>query len=171
MALVGQDIVDGPNIQVTGEHRGAIDFTLDDGRVIRRIVQAPNAQAWADALIDLPAEVLADVENADAQTDIAADVEITAHKQASAKQRAVAYLRAAWATDQAYEAYLLLDRFNAFRLAQGWTLNNVSAALAAAGLTADEWEDIKTAYLYLSSSGRPATMATAKQIQAVWEAR
>lgn len=171
MPITSQPVVDGPSIHADGSRRGFVDFTFTDGRVVRRIVRAPDATAWANLLVGLPAKVEAAQEIKDAQSDIDADTEVTAHLEASIEQRAVAYLRAAWGEEQAYDAYLLFDRFNTYRLAQGWTLEQVQAGLSSAGLTTDEWDEMKTSYLYLDGGGRPAIMASAKTVQGNWEAR
>lgn len=171
MAIIRQDVVDGPYAEANGEHRGIVEFEFDDGRVIRRNLSAVSLGAWSEKLIDIGAELQAAQERADANDGVSANQEITAHKQANAKQRAVAYLRNAWEQENAYAAFLLFDKFNTYRLAQGWTLNQVQTQLASAGLTAEEWTGMRDAYQYLSSAGRPAIMADNLTIQAQWESR
>lgn len=171
MAIIRQDVVEGPYVEANGEHRGIVEFEFDDGRVIRRNLSAVNFAAWSEKLLDIGGQLQAAQEIQDAQAGVDANVEITAHKQANAKQRAVAYLRAAWQEEDAYAAFLLFDRFNTYRLAQGWTLVQVQANLASAGLTQEEWDAMRTMYQYLSSAGRPAIMADNRTIQAQWESR
>ena len=171
MPIIDTNVIDGPNVQASGQHRGTLEFIFSDGRKVTRNVRAADATAWANLILDLPAGVQESMEQNDAQEGIGPDVEIIANKEANIKQRAVAYLRAAMEEERAFDAFLLLDKFNDFRLAKGWNLNQVVAGLASAGMTEEEWAGIKAAYQYLSSAGRPAIMDSAKTIQAQWEAR
>lgn len=131
----------------------------------------PDPTAF-DSYLSQGAELaLAEIKQRDAEEGINSNTAIAANKEATIQERAVAYLRAAWREENSYDAYLLFDRFNTYRLAQGWTLNQVQANLASAGLTVEEWNGMQAAYQYLSSSGRPTTMENNQVIQAQWEAR
>ncbi len=171
MPIQDTNVIDGPNTQGDGSVRGVIEVIFDDGRKVQRNVRAANMPAWANLLADLPAEVQTKQEMDDAEEGVSSDAEVVANKEASIEQRAVAYLRAAWQTENAYEAFLLFDKFNDFRLAKGWNLNQVQAGLMSAGLEAEEWDAMKTAYQYLAGGGRPATMQTANAIQGNWDDR
>ena len=171
MPIISIDVTDGPNIQASGQHRGQVTAIFDDGRSVVRNIRAPDATAWANVVVDMQAEIQAKQEQQDAEDGIGPDVEVTANLEASIEQRAVAYLREAWGTEQAYDGFLLFDKFNDFRLAKGWTLAQVAANLLAAGLEQSEWDEMETAYTYLSGASRPATMASALTIQGNWESR
>ena len=171
MPIINQTVVEGPDVQSDGEHRGIVEFEFDTGTVVRRNVRAVDATEWAERLIDLAPLIQTEQEQIDARDGAGPDVEVTANKEASIEQRALAYLRAAWETEESYAAYLLFDKFNDYRLAKGWSLNQVQTGLASVGLTVEDWDDMKAAYTYLSGGGRPATMADALTIQGVWEAR
>ena len=58
---------------------------------------------------------VAKVTQQDAQEGVDPDTEITANKEATIQERAVAYLRRAWQEEEAYDAYRLFDRFNTYR--------------------------------------------------------
>lgn len=131
----------------------------------------PDPNAFDAYLTQAGDMVLASFKQQDAGEGVDADTDIAANKEATQQDKAVAYLRRAWQEQDAYQAYRLLDRFNTYRQAQGWTLNQVQANLASAGLTVAEWDSIKTAYQYLSAGTRPAEMAAAAVIQDTWEAR
>lgn len=172
MAIIRQEIVDGgPHIQANGQYRGILEFEFDDGRIVRQNLRAADSAAWATLLTEIGQKVQAGQAKRDSYSGVSGSVEITANKQANIKERAVAYLRTAIQEKDAHSAYLLLDRFNTYRLAQGWTLPQVQTNLASAGLTQEEWDQIRTIYQYLSSAGRPAIMADYKTIQDQWEAR
>lgn len=158
MPIASSEVVDGPNIQADDSRRGTIEFTLDDGRVIRRNVRAPDATAWANLLIDLPAEVEAKIELDDAEIASNTDNEITAVLEASQEQVALAYLRRAYQIGNPYLAYLKFDRFNDYRLVKGWSLTQVVSGLSSVGLTQEEWDEMLERYQYLSNSTRITAM-------------
>ena len=172
MPIVSIDVRDGdPTVQASGQHRGTVDATFDDGRVVSRNFRAPDLDAWNDLVAAAQATIQAQQEVQDAEDGVGPDTEVTAHKEASIEQRAVAYLRRAWQEENCRDAYLLFDKFNDYRLAKGWNLNQVQAGLASAGLGVEEWEEMKTAYTYLNGAGRPAIMNDYQTIQGNWEAR
>lgn len=158
MAITSSVVVDGPNVQADGQRRGVIEFTFDDGRVVRRSVRAPDITAWTALLLAIDGEVEAAIQLSDAEEASQTDTEITAVKQASIKQVAVAYLRTAYATGDPLRAYLLFSRFNDYRNSQGWSMDQVVTNLATVGLTDEEWADMKDRYLYLSDAARVTTM-------------
>ena len=158
MPIISSEVVDGPNIQADESRRGTIVFTLDDGRIIRRTVRAPDATVWANLLINLPAEVEEKVQIDDAEDASEIDSEITAVNQATIKQVALAFLRKAFGLTDPYQAYLKFDRFNNYRLSQGWTVVQVVSGLTEAGLTQDEWDFTLARYQYLSEAGRVTAM-------------
>lgn len=166
MPITNTDVVDGPGVQASGEHRGVLEFTFSDGRVIRRTVSAPDAAAWSNLIVDMSAEVEAQVALSDAQEGISPDQEIAANKEASIKQRALEYLRKAYSTGDPYVAFLLFDRFNNYRLAQGWSLNQVHQQLADAGLSEEEWDNMLERYQYLSNTGRVTAMQAYQDVVA-----
>lgn len=172
MPIVSVDVKDGdPAVQANGEHRGTVVATFSDGRTVERRLRAPDLNAWNDLLAAISATIQTEQSERDAQASVAADGEVAPYLEASSKQVAVAYLRNAWEKEQAYDAYLLFDRFNTYRLNQGWTLDQVAAQLLSAGLEQEEWDEIRVAYQYLSGGGRPDTMANARTIQGNWETR
>jgi len=172
MPIVSIDVRDGdPTIQASGEHRGTVTATFADGRIVERNLRAPDADAWNDKIAAISAEIQAQQEVSDADSGVSPDAEVVANGEASIEQRAVAYLRRAWQEENCRDAYLLFDKFNDFRLARGWNLNQVQAGLMGAGLTVEEWDSMKTAYQYLAGAGRPAIMNDYLTIQGNWEAR
>lgn len=167
--IVRRDIIDGPRIQANGQYRARVEFEFDDGRIKQKTLRAPNEAAW-NALL---ATINDRMQEGQAENDAAEiddfDADIAAVGQASIQQRAVAYIRRALQQRQAYDAYRLLDRFNQFRLAQGWSINQVQANLASAGLTEKEWNRARDAFQYLNAGTRPADMLAYKDIQETWE--
>lgn len=164
MGIVNSEVVSGPDIQADGSRRGTIEFVFDDGRVVTRHIRSPDATAWANKLIDLPAEVELKMQMDDAEEASDQDVEITAVKQASIKQVALAYLRKAYSLTDPYQAYLKFDRFNNYRLSQGWTVNQVVTGLAEVGLTQEEWDLMLARYQYVSEPGRVTTMVAYQSV-------
>jgi NACalpha-BTF3-like transcription factor len=159
MPIVNTEVAAGdPTIQASGQRRGKIIFTFDDGRIVERNVRAPDANAWANLLIDLVDEVEKRQQENDAEELSQEDVEIVAHKQANIKQVALAFLRRAYSTGHPLTAYQKFSRFNDYRLAQGWNLNQVVAGLAEVGLTDEEWTDMRDRYQYLSNASRVTAM-------------
>ena len=157
--IVDSTVIDGPDIQVDESRRGTIQFTFDDGRVITRTVQAPDAIAWANLLINLPGIVELEQQQSDAaDAALSEDSEITAVDQANIKQVALAYLRQAYTIGDPYRAYLKFDKFNTYRINQGWTIDQVVAGLTEVGLTDGEWIDMKARYIYLANTARVTAM-------------
>lgn len=171
MSVVRSEVIDGPSMQATGQHRGTVEVEFSDGRIKRVPVRAADADAWANRIVDVGAESLVKLTNSDAEDGVSADTEIVKRGFASKKLRAVAYLRRAMQQELAYDAFLLFDRFNDYRNAQGWNLNQVSGELAESGLTAEEWEKMKNVYQFLSGAGRPAIMSQTRDIQDQWGSR
>jgi len=159
MAIIRTDVVDGPNIQADGSYRGVIEFEFDDARIVRRSVRAPDASSWSALLLTLEAEVQASQERQDADAIVDPDVDISANGQANQKQVALVYLRKAYQTGDPWIAYKLFDRFNAYRVSQGWTLGQVQTQLATVGLTQEEWDLMAARYSYLSQTNRVTAMS------------
>jgi len=172
MPVQSVDVRDGdPTIQASGQYRGTVDVTMTDGRVFTLNIRAASQDEWNDRVTAAAATIQAQVERRDAAEAVDPEQEVAASKEASIAQVAVAYLRGAWEEEQAYNAWLRFARFNNYVTNNGYTWENVQAHLFAAGLTQEEWDELKAAYQYLSGGGRPAIMADAKTIQGNWEAR
>lgn len=172
MPIISIDVRDGdPTIQASGEHRGSVAATFSDGRIVERNLRAADANAWNDLIAGISAKIEADQQKRDAEDAVDSESEVSANKEASIAQTALAYLRAAWQQEQAHDAYLLFARFANYVSNNGYTWNNVKTHLFAVGLEQEEWDKIKTAYTYLNGAGRPAIMADGKTIQGNWEAR
>jgi len=160
MAVTSVDVRgDSLTVQSNGEHRGLVVITFDNRPPVEQNLRAPNAAAWADLLVNVQAKVEQQVAEQDAQKAVDEDVPISEPKgESTPQQRAVAYLRRAYELGDPYAAYLKFQKFNDYRLAQGWTINQVQQNLAVAGLTETEWTDIRNRYAYLSDAGRVTTM-------------
>ena len=173
MPIVDQTVIDGPRIQDSGIRSGAIKFVFDDGREIIQTVRAEDAAAWAELLIDLPGEVQAAVEAEDAVKASESDGEVADAEAGQASQAAVAlaYLRKAYSLDDPYKAFLKFDKFNNYRVAKGWNLNQVVAGLSSVGLTEEEWDLLRDAYSYLSQAARVTTMEAYQPIHRKLEAK
>jgi hypothetical protein len=172
MPIVSIDVRDGdPTIQTSGQHRGTIAATFDDGRIVERNIRAADADEWNDLVASIGIEMQAKQEQQDAANSVDPESEVAASQEASIAQAAVAYLRAAWQEELAPDAYLLFARFNNYVINKGYTWNDVQTHLLAEGLEQEEWDEIKTAYQYLNGGGRPAIMAEAKTIQGNWESK
>ena len=170
MPITSIDVRDGdPTIQASGQHRGTVTATFDDGRIVSRNLRAEDANAWNDLIASIGIEIQAQQEKQDAVNSVDPDAEVAASQEASIAQAAVAYLRAAWQEELAPDAYLLFARFANYVSNNGYTWANVQTHLIAEGLEQDEWDEMKAAYLYLNGGGRPAIMAEAKTIQGNWE--
>lgn len=168
MPITDTNVIDGPNVQADGQHRGTLEFTFGDGRVVTRNVRAPDAAAWANLAVDLATQVEAQQQEQDADEAVEANEEVLPYKEASREQLALRYLRRAHADEDPYRAYLKFSRFNDWRLAQGYSLNQVTTALASVGLTEDEWTAMRDAYVWLSNAGRVTAMQAYQDVQAGW---
>jgi len=172
MPVQSVDVRSGdPTIQTSGQYRGTVDVTMTDGRVFTLNIRAADQDEWNDRVAAAGATIQAQVERRDADEAVDPEQDVAASKEASIAQVAVAYLRAAYQEEQAYDAWLKLSRFANYVTNNGYTWNNVQTHLIAEGLTQDEWDQLKAIYQYLSGGGRPAIMADAKTIQGNWEAR
>ena len=61
------DVRDGdPTIQASGQHRGTVDVTFDDGRIITLHLRAPDLDGWNDAVAAAGATAQAQMEERDA---------------------------------------------------------------------------------------------------------
>jgi len=166
MPITNTEVVGEVSVQPDGSRRGTIDMTFADGRVFRRHLRAADAAGWANILLDIAAEQEAKVSQDDAEEASEEDAEVAPVKEAGIKQVALAYLRKAYEIEDPYLAYLKFARFNNYRLAQGWNINQVVAGLTSVGLTEDEWVDMKARYLYLSNSGRVTAMVAYQAVVA-----
>ena len=168
MPAVSVDVKDGdPSVQASGEHRGQVAVTFDDGRVVTKNLRTPDADTWADLIANIMARVQDEVSENDAYEAVEQDVEIlNGYKEASLPQMALAYLRKAQEEEDPYKAYLKFSRFNDYRVNQGWSMNQVVAQLSSAGLTADEWVDMRARYQYLSNAARVTAMEAYRSVLA-----
>ena len=171
MAVVSADVRGGdPTVQASGQYRGAVDVTLDDGRVFTLYIRAADLDEWNDKVAAAGAEAQAQAERRDANEAVTPDADIVAYKQASIAQTCIAYIRQAWEQEQAYDAWNLYSRINTYVVNHGgWA--NAQTVLLAQGLTQEEYDQAQSAYNYLSGGGRPATMAAAITIQDNWQAQ
>lgn len=169
MPIVSLEVRAGdPTVQVSGQHRGTVKATFDDGRIAERHLRAPDANAWATLISNVSADIEGQQQEQDADSAVSPDSGIAASGEASQVQTCIAYIRQALATEKAYDAYLLLDRINTFVLANGdWA--TARPVLIAAGLEEKVYDQASASYTYLSNAGRPVTMADAKSIQSAWE--
>lgn len=156
-----------PTQQASGQWRGTVDVTLTDGRVYMRNLRAETLDEWNDLVANAGAETLAEVSMQDA-AEAVEDVDIVASKEATVAQTCRAYIEQAMATEQAYDAWLLLARINTYVTNNGgWAV--AKPALLAVGLEEDVFDSAQSAYNYLSGGGRPNAMSTARTIQENWE--
>ena len=170
MAVSSVDVRSGdPSVQASGQYRGTVDVLFDDGRVITLNLRAPDLDAWNDAVANAGAQAQEMMESRDAQEAVG-DTDIAANKEASIAQSAIAYIRAAWTAEAAYDAWILFSRINTFITNNGgWV--TAKPILLANGLAEEEYDQCAAAYNYLSGAGRPATLAEARTIQGNWEAQ
>ena len=171
MPITSVDVRDGdPTVQASGQHRGTVTGTFDDGRILERNLRTPDSDTWNDKVAAQSAEMQVIMEERDAQAAVDPDAPVAADKEASIAQTCVAYIREAAATEQAYDAWLLYDRINTYVTGHSsWAA--AKPHLLAEGLTDEEYDQAQNAYNYLSGAGRPAIMAEARTIQAAWEAQ
>jgi hypothetical protein len=168
MPITDTNVIDGPEVQADGQHRGTMEFIFDDGRRVERQVRRPDAITWANAILDMPAMVEKEIQEQDAEEAVGSDVEVAAYKQASMQQLAIQYLRRAHSQDDPYVAFLQFSRFNTWRIAQGYNVNQVAAALASVGLTDEEWTLMLDAYQWVSNPARVTAMQAYQDIISTW---
>lgn len=159
----GMNVID-LTVEQNEQRKGTVEFEFEDGRKIRRNFQAPDGLKWSNLLADLPDRIEAEIRQTDAANGVGEDREVEANGDASREEVALAYLRNAFATSDSMSAYRKFAKFNTFRLARGWNINQVATALASVGLTADEWDQIKARYIYLSKEERVTAMVAYKAV-------
>lgn len=101
-----------------------------------------------------------EAELADSEAESASDTdnEIVAGDYADVALVVLKYLRKAYALNDSYESYKKIERFNNYRVSQGWAINQVVAHLSAVGLTQEEWDLMLARYSYLSNAQRVTAM-------------
>jgi hypothetical protein len=168
MPITSIDVRDGdPTVQASGQHRGTVAATFDDGRLTEKNIRASDIDDWNDKVAAASGEMQAQMESSDAHAAVDPDSDVTANKEASQAQTCVAYIRDAWNMESANDGWMLYSRINNYVTGHS---NWITAKphLIAEGLTDEEYEQAATAYAYLSGAGRPATMADAQTIQDAW---
>lgn len=171
MPVVDSSIRGSGKPEADGSYRDVIDVIFDDGRVESLRVTAPDSTAWSETLLEAENRALRLMQERDANDVVESDAEIEGPvKEASPAQQAVAYLRRAMETKDSYEAYRKFSRFNNYRLARGWNINVVQTRLEAAGLTPEEWEEMKARFQYLNEPSRVTAMEACQGVYAgdVW---
>jgi hypothetical protein len=164
------DISGEPTVQASGQHRGTITVTFDDGRIVNRNMRAPDRAGWDARIAAIGDEIQAKVEASDARRAVSPTEDIAANDEASIAQTCIAYIRRAWTEPQAYDAGLLYSRINTYVTNHSdWATAHTH--LIAAGLSQEEYDQAKAAYQYLSGSTRPAALSAAQIIQNNWEAQ
>lgn len=169
MTIINSEVIDGPDTEVGGKVKGRVRYTFADGREVICRLMCPSIGEWPALVTSYTASLERTVALQDAARGIE-DEPIAATQTATQAQRAVAYVQKALEQKIAYDAYRMLDRMNDWRRANGWTVNQVRTQLIDAGLRETDFDKAIAAYQYLSQGTRPAEMAAAASIQAVWEA-
>lgn len=159
-----------PTVQASGQHRGTVDVTFDDGRQMSINIRAADLDDWNDKVSQAGAVAQARMEEADANEAVSGEQDVAANKEATIAQTCIAYIRQAWDMELAYDAWALYDRINTY-VTNHSDWNTAHTHLLAEGLTQEEYDQAEAAYQYLSGSGRPATMAEAITIQTNWESQ
>jgi hypothetical protein len=171
MPITSIDVRDGdPTVQASGQHRGTIKATFDDGRISEKSLRAADADEWNDKVAAAWGDMEADMVRSDAYAAVDPDADVTANKEASQPQTCIAYIKQAWEQESANDAWLLYARINNYVTSQSdWP--TVKPLLLAEGLSEEEFDQASAAYQYLSGAGRPAILANAQTIQDAWESQ
>lgn len=149
-----------PAQQADGSWRGTAIYTFDDAQVVERTFSAVDEGTWhttKDGMVPDVEEKL-QWQNADEAIAIDYDIRLGAYKQAGQRKIGLTYLRAAMDIEDPLQAYYKFKYFDDYRVDEGWTVNEVYLQLLPVGLQDDEWQDMKTRYIYLSDPGRVTTM-------------
>jgi hypothetical protein len=172
MPITSTVVRDGdPTVQASGQHRGTIKSTFNDGRIVERNLRGADLADWDAKVAAAPAEIQEQMEVSDAGEAVSPDEPVAPNKEATIEQNAIAYLRDSWRSELASDAYLLFDRFNTYVTNSAYTWDDVHTHLISYGLTQEEWDQMKAAYNYLSGGTRPADMAAGQVIQDAWESQ
>lgn len=60
MPITSIDVRDGdPTVQASGQHRGTVAATFDDGRIVERHIRAADADEWNDLVASMSAAMQA----------------------------------------------------------------------------------------------------------------
>ena len=162
MSVVDVRVREGSlSVEGSGERRAVVEVELTDGRVFESSLRAPDAQAWADKLLTIGAEVLARVQQEDAEEGLDSDID-GPFGEATPDQRAVRGVRKLLELKGAYEdmkrAKDFFARVNQYRLNIGDNVNQFKARLVAAGLTDEEWDLAYAVYQFLNQGTNESTI-------------
>jgi len=134
-----------------------VDYTADDILDTVAYESALDAEL-APTVASNSVKIEARLAESEAETQSNTDTEIVAGSHAEVALVVLKYLRKAQSLEDPYQAYLKFTRFNDYRVAQGWAINQVVANLLAVGLTQDEWDEMLVRYTYLSNAQRVTAM-------------
>jgi hypothetical protein len=152
----------------TGERRGNAAFLFDNDIGWREAVglKAPDAPSWAQKLLDLEAEVLAEVQREDAEVGVEEDEEIVPFREASLGMRVLAKLRRAYLLKDRTKAARLFVRVRNYLVANIPNINRTKIRnhLIGLGMPAEEWDKIANRYDWLTDAGHITTMTAMQAI-------
>lgn len=172
MTVIRTDVIRGPETQAHGELRGRVEIEFGDGRVVRRKLCAPDSTAWNARLTTIGDEELAKATKDDGAGQVDPDEPITARRYATQKERAVGYLRAAMRSDHPNRARRIFEQFETYRNSKGWSYVQTRNQLRGhAGMSDEEWEEMRPHIVYMTDAGRVTTMQDHKLIENYWDAR
>jgi hypothetical protein len=169
MPITSIDVRDGdPTVQQSGQHRGTVKATFDDGRTSEKPLRGIDLDDWNDKVAAAWGVMQDDMIRSDAHEAVDPDADVTANKEASQPQTCIAYIKQAWEQESANSAWLLYARINNYVTGHSdWA--TVKPLLLAEGLPEEEYDRAAVAYAYLSGAGRPAILSDAQTIQDAWE--
>lgn len=175
MPITDTNVLDRSEPTPGGEVIGTLEFVFSDGRKVTRNVRAESDLAFDNLIVDLPAQIEKSVAEQDAAEAVDNDQEVTDYKDANEHRIALAYLRRAASQEDAYRAAQGFIRFNDWRIAKGWNLTQVAAALQPHGLTDEEWNGEpdgypghKAAFSWVTNASRLTALEAADLIQRLW---
>jgi len=162
--IIDSEIVGDPRPSRDGSVRVTVRYTLEDGRQVVRSMKVPKNGIVEDRINSFKSKIEARVIESDANSAVNNGLEIADSQAAPRKRVALAYLRRALAVGNPLTAYIMFEKFQAYKLQNGWNNSQVIDALQDAGLNRGEWNKMKARYQYLKTEENVATMQAYKAL-------
>lgn len=161
MAMVTTVHPGDPTVEVTGEHRGTLYFTFDDGEVLSSSLQAPDLATWNAEIPRLEESALDRKRAIDSEAVVEDPPNDAGNGEASTLDTMVFKLRYAYSRPYPRSCYTNMKQIDDYRISKGWTWGDVHDAIFAEpkyNFTEGEWTNIQDRYTYLNTPANITAM-------------
>jgi hypothetical protein len=161
MPAIGQQTRTGdPRVQATGQYRGTIDVTFDDGRIVGINYQAQDLADWNTKEAGASADAEEMLRRNDTQaysSNEDTDVSDDPVGEATALDTLVGKLRYGYRLGPPEDSYRYTKKVDDWRIGKGHTWTDVKNQIQAVpeyNMTDEEWTDIMDRWNYLNVPAR-----------------